>query len=224
MKLKLLNLCKGYQDGGEFHPVLQGANLELTPGCQMAMMGESGSGKSTLLNLIGGLDKADSGEVWFGETPLHTMTERERTRFRRFHIGMIFQQFNLLPTLTIADNIRFCRQLKNLPDDDSLWRLILTALDLMPLLSRYPEEVSGGQQQRAAIARSLYMEPSILLADEPTGSLDERNEDAVMRLLITLTKKLNCSLLMVTHSERVADYLGGKVQLQGGVLSVRAGS
>lgn len=222
--LTLNDLCKGYQDGAEFHPVLQGAQLELASDGQIALMGESGSGKSTLLNLIGGLDSVDSGEIWFGDTALHKMTERQRTRFRRHNIGLIFQQFNLLPTLNIADNIRFCRQLKDLPNDDRLWRQILSALDLMPLLNRYPEEISGGQQQRAAIARALYMEPKILLADEPTGSLDERNADAVMRLLITLTQSLNCGLLVVTHSKKVADYLDGRVLLQGGVLNVRTSS
>lgn len=171
--------------------------------------------------MVGGLDQPDSGEILVDGTSITALSERERTRFRRLNIGMVFQQFNLLPTLTIADNIRFCRQLKGLYDDDSLWRQIISALDLMPLLGRYPEEVSGGQQQRAAIARALYMEPKILLADEPTGSLDERNADAVMRLLTTLTGTLDCALLLVTHSEKVADYLGNRVTLQGGVLNVR---
>ncbi|WP_028025655.1 ABC transporter ATP-binding protein [Enterovibrio calviensis] len=219
--LELHGLCKGYLDGGEFHPVLQGAELSLANHDQVALMGESGSGKSTLLNLIGGLDNPDSGEVWIDNTAIHKLTERERTRYRRHYIGMVFQQYNLLPTLTVADNIRFCRQLKGLHEDDSLWRQIISALDLMPLLGRYPEEISGGQQQRAAIARALYMEPKILLADEPTGSLDERNADAVMRLLTTLTTSLDCALLVVTHSEKVADYLGSRVTLQGGVLNVR---
>ncbi|MGF1767224.1 ABC transporter ATP-binding protein [Enterovibrio makurazakiensis] len=220
--LEILGLCKGYLDGGEFHPVLQGAELSLANHDQVALMGESGSGKSTLLNLIGGLDNPDSGEVWIDSTAIHKLTERERTRYRRHYIGMVFQQYNLLPTLTVADNIRFCRQLKGLHEDDSLWRQIISALDLMPLLGRYPEEISGGQQQRAAIARALYMEPKILLADEPTGSLDERNADAVMRLLTTLTTSLDCTLLVVTHSEKVADYLGHRVTLQGGVLNVRS--
>ncbi len=110
--LRLVELCKGYQDGGEYHSVLQGAELELKQGEQLALMGESGSGKSTLLNLIAGLDTVDSGEVWLGKTPIHSISERERTAFRRNNIGLVFQQFNLLPTLTTADNIRFCRQLK----------------------------------------------------------------------------------------------------------------
>ncbi|OOF22544.1 ABC transporter ATP-binding protein [Salinivibrio sp. IB574] len=220
--LAIKALCKGYQDGSDFHPVLQGAALSVSPTHQLALMGESGSGKSTLLNLIAGLDKADSGEIWFDDKPLHQMNERARTQFRRQNIGLIFQQFNLLPTLNIADNIRFCRQLKGLKDDAALWRQIVSQLDLMPLLNRYPEEASGGQQQRTAIARALYMEPKLLLADEPTGSLDERNADAVMRLLTTLTRQQEAGLLVVTHSETVANYLQGSVMLQGGVLSVRA--
>ncbi len=222
--LQLTDLCKGYLDGDEFHPVLQGAELSLSQGEQVALMGESGSGKSTLLNLIAGLDKVDSGEIHFHHFSMHDFSQSKRTFYRRNKIVIIFQQFNLLPTLNVADNIRFCRQLKGLPEDHGLWRQILSALDLMPLLGRYPEEVSGGQQQRAAIARALYMEPKILLADEPTGSLDERNAEAVMRLLTTLSKQLDCTLLLVTHSQRVADHMEGKIRLQGGQLHVMARS
>ncbi|MBA5761563.1 ABC transporter ATP-binding protein [Vibrio sp. 404] len=222
--LQLTDLCKGYVDGGEFHPVLQGAELVLEQGKQIALMGESGSGKSTLLNLIAGLDTVDSGHIEFPHFMMHTESESNRTAYRRNNIGLIFQQFNLLPTLNIADNIRFCRQLKGLPDDQGLWRQILSALDLMPLLGRYPEEVSGGQQQRAAIARALYMEPKLLLADEPTGSLDERNAEAVMRLLTSLTRQLECTLLLVTHSDQVAQHMEGRVRLQGGQLHVMARS
>ncbi|MDA0147716.1 ABC transporter ATP-binding protein [Vibrio sp. LaRot3] len=222
--LRLTDLCKGYVDGGEFHPVLQGAELSLQQGEQIALMGESGSGKSTLLNLIAGLDVVDSGQIEFSDFIMHDGKESKRTAYRRNNIGLIFQQFNLLPTLNIADNIRFCRQLKGLPEDQGLWRQILSALDLMPLLGRYPEEVSGGQQQRAAIARALYMEPKLLLADEPTGSLDERNAEAVMRLLTTLTKQLECTLFLVTHSEKVAQHMEGRIRLQGGQLHVMARS
>ncbi len=222
--LRLSDLSKGFVDGGEFHPVLQGAELELKQGDQLALMGESGSGKSTLLNLISGLDTVDSGEIWFPGFPMHDSAESKRTAYRRNNIGHIFQQYNLLPTLNIADNIRFCRQLKGMQENPSLWRQILSALDLMPLLGRYPEEVSGGQQQRAAIARALYMEPKLLLADEPTGSLDERNAEAVMRLLTSLTRKLECTLLLVTHSEKVSRHMDGCIRLQGGQLHVVAHS
>ena len=222
--LRLTDLCKGYTDGGEFHPVLQGAELFLKQGEQVALMGESGSGKSTLLNLIAGLDVVDSGEVLFPNFSMHQVTDFKRTAYRRENIGLIFQQFNLLPTLNIADNIRFCRQLRGQTEDQECWRKVLSDLDLMPLLGRYPEEVSGGQQQRAAIARALYMEPKILLADEPTGSLDEKNAEAVMRLLTRLTRQLDCTLLLVTHSEQVATHMEGKVRLQGGQLHVMARS
>ncbi|UJF20061.1 ABC transporter ATP-binding protein [Vibrio sp. SS-MA-C1-2] len=221
MKVNLTNICKGYLDGTEFHSVLQGANLTLERGEQLALMGESGSGKSTLLNLISGLDSINSGEIWFDDTPFHLMTARERVLFRRQYIGMVFQQYNLLPTLTIADNIRFSRQLNGQPENMALWRQIISVLDIHALLGRYPEEVSGGQQQRVAIARTLYMEPAILLADEPTGSLDEKNAHAVMRLLSQLTKQLDCTLLLVTHSENVASYMEKCVRLQGGALNVK---
>ncbi|WP_188013728.1 ABC transporter ATP-binding protein [Photobacterium damselae] len=219
--LRLAQLCKGYQDGSEYHSVLQGAELNLERGAQLALMGESGSGKSTLLNLIAGLDSCDAGEIWLGDTPIHAISERQIALFRRNNIGLVFQQFNLLPTITIADNIRFCRQLKGLPESPDLWRQIISALDLMSLLERFPEEVSGGQQQRAAIARALYMEPQILLADEPTGSLDERNAGAVIRLLTGLCQKLQCTLLLVTHSEQVSSQMHGCIRLQGGQLHVK---
>ncbi|KUI99384.1 ABC transporter ATP-binding protein [Vibrio sp. MEBiC08052] len=218
--LELTDLCKGYLDGEEFHPILQGAELKLTSGEQVALMGESGSGKSTLLNLIAGIDKVDSGDIWFPNFPMHSASEHHRAAYRRHHIGHVFQQFNLLPTLNIADNIRFCRQLRRLPEDQGLWRQILSALDLMPLLGRYPEEVSGGQQQRAAIARALYMEPKLLLADEPTGSLDEKNAEAVLRLLTSLSRRLEYTLLLVTHSQKVASHMERCVRLQGGQLHV----
>ncbi|MGB2080050.1 MAG: ABC transporter ATP-binding protein, partial [Vibrio sp.] len=143
----------------------------------------------------------------------------QRTQFRRHHVGLIFQYYNLLPTLTLADNIRFCRQIKGLKEDPVLWRQIISALDLLPVLNRFPEEASGGQQQRAAIARALYMEPRILLADEPTGSLDEKNAEAVMRLLTDLSAKLHCTLLVVTHSHKVAAHLSETIRLQGGVVN-----
>ncbi|WP_261815354.1 ABC transporter ATP-binding protein [Vibrio gallicus] len=222
--LKLVSVSKGYVDGGEFHPVLQGADLRIQSGEHIALMGESGSGKSTLLNLIAGLDSLDSGEIWFDDYAMHNFKEGNRTEYRRNYIGHVFQQYNLLTTLNIADNIRFCRQLKGLPENPQLWRQILSALDLMPLLGRYPEEISGGQQQRAAIARALYMEPSILLADEPTGSLDEKNAKAVMRLLSSLIRDFNCTLLLVTHSEAVAAYMDRTIRIQGGQLHDMANS
>lgn len=222
--LSLQNISKGYVDGDEFHPVLQGAQLTLARGEQLALMGESGAGKSTLLNLISGVDIADSGLIEFSGFLMHSASEKERTEFRRNHIGHVFQQFNLLPTLNIADNIRFSRQLKGLDEDAELWRLILSALDLLSLVNRYPEELSGGQQQRAAIARALYMQPKLILADEPTGSLDERNAEAVMRLLTSLSKELDATLLIVTHSEQVAQHTSGKIRLQGGQLHVVASS
>ena len=134
--LRLTDLCKGYTDGGEFHPVLQGAELFLKQGEQVALMGESGSGKSTLLNLIAGLDVVDSGEVLFPNFSMHQVTDFKRTAYRRENIGLIFQQFNLLPTLNVADNIRFCRQLKGQSEDQELWRQVVSALDLMTLLGR----------------------------------------------------------------------------------------
>lgn len=220
--LRLVDVYKGYQDGEEYHSVLTGTELVLQRGEQLALMGESGSGKSTLLNVIAGLDHIDSGEIWLDDVAISSVSEKQRTAYRRQHIGLIFQQFNLLPTLTIGDNIRFCRQLTGAKHNETLWRQLLTSLSLMPLVDRYPEEVSGGQQQRAAIARALYMEPTFLLADEPTGSLDERNATNVIKLLSHMAKECQCTLLVVTHSEVVAGHMDRCLRLQGGVLHVQS--
>jgi putative ABC transport system ATP-binding protein len=220
--LRLMDVYKGYQDGEEYHSVLAGTELILQRGEQLALMGESGSGKSTLLNIIAGLDDIDSGEIWLGDVALSEANERDRTAYRRRHIGLVFQQFNLLPTLTVGDNIRFCRQLTGAKHDETLWRQLLTSLSLMSLVDRYPEEISGGQQQRASIARALYMEPTFLLADEPTGSLDERNATNVIRLLSHMALECNCTLLVVTHSESVASHMQRCLRLQGGILHAQS--
>jgi putative ABC transport system ATP-binding protein len=199
-------------------PVLQGIDLRLKPGSSLALMGESGSGKSTLLHLIAGLDKVDSGTVRSGEHRLDLMNEAQLASWRRTEIGLVFQQFNLIGSLRVEDNLAFQARLAG--RHDSRWQAhLVQRLGLEDLLRRYPEQLSGGQQQRVALGRALASRPQLLLADEPTGSLDEATSDEVLKLLLELLDDSPTTLLMVTHSHRVADRLAEKVVLHRGRLT-----
>ena len=207
--LKLSDLCKGYVDGGEFHPVLQGAELTLQQGEQVALMGESGSGKSTLLNLIAGLDTADSGEIQYPSFAMHSAPERLRTLYRRNNIGNIFQQFNLLPFGSVADNIllplRFAPIRRNrVKDAKSEVARLCAALGLPVDIGREKaSSLSVGQQQRVAVARALIGHPPLIIADEPTSALDINSQDAFLDLLFTQAQTQGTSIVMVSHDERL---------------------
>ncbi|MFJ2363223.1 ABC transporter ATP-binding protein [Pseudomonas sp. NPDC087697] len=197
--------------------VLQGVDLHLTQGSSLALMGESGSGKSTLLHLIAGLDKVDRGSIRMGDQRLEQMNERQLANWRRSEIGLVFQQFNLIGSLRVEDNLAFQARLAG--RHDPRWQAqLVERLGLGDLLQRYPEQLSGGQQQRVAVGRALASRPRLLLADEPTGSLDEHTSDEVLDLLLELLDDSPTSLLMVTHSQRVAARLAAKVVLHGGRL------
>jgi len=197
--------------------VLRGIDLHLEHGETLALTGESGSGKSTLLHLIAGLDVADSGRVTIGKTSVTDATDQERAALRRLQIGIVFQQFNLIPSLTVGDNIAFQARLSDRFDrpwiDELAERLGLDALS-----TRYPEQLSGGQQQRVAIARALASRPTLLLADEPTGNLDEQTGDRVVELALDLVERTGCMFLMVTHSLRLASKLQRQARLEAGRL------
>lgn len=198
-------------------PVLQGVDLTLEAGSSLALMGESGSGKSTLLHLIAGLDKVDRGSIHSGEHRLEQMNEAQLADWRRTEIGLVFQQFNLIGSLKVADNLAFQARLAG--RHDRAWQAQLAQrLGLNGLLDRYPEQLSGGQQQRLAIGRALAARPALLLADEPTGNLDEASSDDVMQLLMELLADSPTSLLMVTHSPRIAARLARRVVLHKGRL------
>src|SRR5476649_1552616 len=200
-------------------PVLQGVDLELKPGSSLALMGESGSGKSTLLHLIAGLDKVDGGSITSGEHRLDQMNEAQLANWRRTEIGLVFQQFNLIGSLRVEDNLAFQARLAGRFDPN--WQAqLIERLGLGDLLKRYPEQLSGGQQQRVAVGRALASRPGLLLADEPTGNLDEATSDEVLQLLLDLLHDSPTSLLMVTHSPRVAARLARKVVLHLGRLAV----
>lgn len=199
-------------------PVLRGASLTLEAGQSVALMGESGSGKSTLLHLIAGLDHLDSGRIVANGLALHELGEAGLARWRREQIGLVFQQYNLISSLDVAANLAFQARLTGRHDPHWV-RHLAERLGLTTVLQRYPEQLSGGQQQRVAIGRALASRPPWVLADEPTGSLDEASGDAVLELLLELVNELGSALLMVTHSAQLAARLSSCLRLQQGRVS-----
>ncbi|WP_060511689.1 ABC transporter ATP-binding protein [Pseudomonas sp. NBRC 111124] len=195
--------------------VLRGIDLTLARGSSLALMGESGSGKSTLLHLVAGLDRADSGRILIDGEPLHGHGETALARWRREGIGLVFQQYNLISSLDVAANLAFQARLAKRHNPQWL-AYLAERLGLAALLDRYPEQLSGGQQQRVAIGRALASRPALLLADEPTGSLDEASSDEVLALLLQLVGEAGSSVLMVTHSPRLAARLQHRCVLHQG--------
>jgi putative ABC transport system ATP-binding protein len=215
--LRVHNLTKTYRSAGEQVAVLRGVHLEIVAGESVALTGESGSGKSTLLHLIAGLDQADGGEIWLGETLVSGLSDAGRAALRRDRLGLVFQQFNLIPSLNVADNLAF--QARIAERYDTAWQAeLVERLGLGALLKRYPEQLSGGQQQRVAIGRALAIKPLLLLADEPTGNLDETTADEVLSLARDLVARTGCGFLMVTHSVRLAATLDRQVNLHAGLI------
>jgi putative ABC transport system ATP-binding protein len=195
--------------------VLRGVDLVIAAGERVALTGESGSGKSTLLHLIAGLDAADGGEIQLGETDVTGLSDAGRATLRRDRLGLVFQQFNLIPSLSVGDNLAFQSRIAG--KHDAAWHSELAErLGLDKLLRRYPEQLSGGQQQRVAIGRALATKPALLLADEPTGNLDEDTADGVLALTRDLVARTGCGFLMVTHSARLAATLDRRVTLHAG--------
>jgi putative ABC transport system ATP-binding protein len=216
--LSVRNLTKTYRSAGEQVAVLRGVNLSVAAGERVALTGESGSGKSTLLHLIAGLDAADSGEVWLADTPVSNLTDAGRAALRRDRLGLVFQQFNLIPSLNVEDNLAFQSRIAG--RHDAAWHgELVERLGLGGLLNRYPEQLSGGQQQRVAIGRALAVKPLLLLADEPTGNLDEATADDVLALARDLVTRTGCGFLMVTHSPRLAATLDRQIHLSAGLIA-----
>jgi putative ABC transport system ATP-binding protein len=216
--LSVRHLTKSYRSAQEQVAVLRGVDLDVAAGESVALTGESGSGKSTLLHLIAGLDEADGGEVRLGETLVTALPDGERAKLRRDRLGLVFQQFNLIPSLSVADNLAF--QARVAGRFDAVWHAeLVERLGLDTLLKRYPEQLSGGQQQRVAIGRALASKPLLLLADEPTGNLDEDTADDVLGLARDLVARTGCGFLMVTHSARLAASLDRRVNLHAGLIA-----
>ncbi len=218
MLLTLTGVTKTYTTGEGPLRVLDGIDLALDCGQTLALTGESGCGKSTLLHLVAGLDMADAGQIVVDGVSLGGADDARRAALRRGTVGLVFQQFNLIPSLDVAANLAFQARLSGRHDPD--WVAQLSGeLGLVPLLTRFPEQLSGGQQQRVAIGRTLAARPKIVLADEPTGNLDEATGDAVLDLMLRLVADTGAALLMVTHSSRLAGRLGARVQLSAGRLA-----
>ena len=217
--LRVVGVKKNYATPQGALEILKGVDFSLEAGASLALMGESGSGKSTLLHLIGALDQADAGDIFLDGVSLATLGEGARAALRRETLGIVFQQFNLIPSLTVADNLAFQARIAGRFDPD--WQGELTRrLGLAELVARYPEQLSGGQQQRVAVGRALASRPRLLLADEPTGNLDEATGDAVLTLALELVSATGCAFLMATHSARLAARLGRRALLSGGGLTL----
>lgn len=204
--VRLHNLSKTYQEAGVDRTILHALNTEITEGDFVVLLGKSGSGKSTLLNLIGGIDVPSGGEVWVRGINLTRLSERELTLFRRDHIGFVFQFFNLIPTLTALENVSLPYELRGSKGQKEGQKRAQKLLEKVGLAGRahtYPDRLSGGEQQRVAIARALVHEPFLILADEPTGNLDEETGSSVLELLLSLTRDLGRTLIMATHNPEV---------------------
>ncbi len=216
--LSVRNLTKTYRSAGEPVEVLRGVNLDVAAGERVALTGESGSGKSTLLHLIAGLDKADGGEIHLAGESVSELSDAGRAALRRDRLGLVFQQFNLIPSLNVRDNLVFQSRIAG--RHDAPWHAeLVERLGLGDLLGRYPEQLSGGQQQRVAIGRALAVKPLLLLADEPTGNLDEATADDVLALTRDLVARTGCGFLMVTHSARLAATLDRRINLHTGLIA-----
>jgi putative ABC transport system ATP-binding protein len=198
-------LSKSYQESGTRHEIFRDLNLQVTSGEFIVLLGRSGSGKSTFLNLVSGIDQPDSGEVVINGIQLTGLSEHDRTLFRRHHIGFVFQAYNLIPTLTVAENLLLPLELiKRISQEDrDKVSGLLAQLELADRVDAYPDRLSGGEQQRVAIARALIHDPEVILADEPTGNLDLETGQYVLELFDTLVKKSGKTLIMATHSHEV---------------------
>lgn len=217
------HLHYAYPEAGQLHSVLNDVSLELAVGEQVALVGSSGSGKSTLLNLLGGIDKPVSGQIFLKGKEFTALREPALTLFRREHIGFIYQQFNLITTLTMAENILLPLSLLGLAAKEQQERLAywLAAIQLPKRASAFPDQLSGGEQQRVAIARALIHQPALVLADEPTGNLDAKTGQLILDLLFNLAQQTQQTLLVVTHSKTVAERAERVLVLQDGVLQTQ---
>ncbi len=220
VSIRIRNLSKSYLEGGEQHLVLRDVNAEILRGESVALLGRSGSGKSTLLNLISGIDMPDSGEVEIDGRSVTSMTERDRTLFRRRRIGFVYQFFNLIPTLTVGENLHLVLELNKVGAEEVAARCtaLLEAVGLGDRKNSYPDTLSGGEQQRVAIARALVHRPAVVLADEPTGNLDETTAEDVWQLLEALVRPTGGTVLLATHSadsarrcDRILELVDGKL-------------
>ena len=217
--LEVQNVCKTYGSGKVAVHALKNASFTVPKGEFVAVVGESGSGKSTLLNLIGALDTPTSGKVWIDGRDIFSMKERSLTIFRRRNIGFIFQSFNLIPELTVEQNIEFPILLDYRKPDKAYLEELLTVLNLQERRHHLPSQLSGGQQQRVAIGRALITRPALILADEPTGNLDTQNSSEVIALLKQASRSYEQTIILITHSRSIAQTADRILRVSDGVLT-----
>lgn len=202
--VKTVNLTKTYDSGVEVK-ALSEVNFELEKGALIAIIGDSGSGKSTLLHLLAGVDKPTSGEIYIQDMDITKLGKEELTIFRRRNIGVIYQFFNLIPNISVRKNILLPLLLDNKREDKKYFNEIIRTLGIEEKLDRFPKQLSGGEQQRVAIARSLITRPAIILADEPTGNLDRKNSEEISSLFRLVNKRFKSTIIIITHDEKVAN-------------------
>ena len=213
--LEIVDLKKGFGSGQTRQEVLRGMNFSVAKGEFCVLLGPSGSGKSTLLNIIGGIDNADSGYININGDKLEDMSEKKLTQYRRKHLGYVFQMYNLIPNLTVRENIEVGAYLSDKPlDVDEL----LHTLGIYEHQRKLPNQLSGGQQQRTAIGRAIVKNPDILLCDEPTGALDYNTSKDILRLIETVNQKYGNTIVMVTHNDAIKDMADRVVKLRDGMI------
>lgn len=215
MFLEIKGIRKSFGTGDSRVDVLKGLNMEIEKGEFCVLLGPSGSGKSTLLNIIGGIDVADEGSIIIEGEQLEDMTEKKLSLYRRKHLGYIFQMYNLIPNLTVRENIEVGAYLSNRSlDVDELMR----TLEIYEHRNKLPNQISGGQQQRTAIGRAIVKNPDILLCDEPTGALDYRTSKEILKLIETVNRKYGNTIIMVTHNDAIKDMADRVVKLHDGMI------
>ncbi len=222
--VQIRDLHKTYHEGDRSLPVLGGISLDIAAGEFFAILGASGSGKSTLLNLLSGIDSPDSGRILIEGRDITPLNDRQLTLFRRDHIGIVFQFFNLIPTLTVRENITLPQELSGAGIQAAKKRAddLLEQVGLGDRAGTFPDKLSGGEQQRVAIARALLHEPKLVLADEPTGNLDEDTGRTVIELLLRLTRGAGKTMVMATHSAEIARQADRLCRIHEGQLQVQA--
>ena len=217
---KLYNINFNYHVNGNDIKVLKNINLEINKNERVAIIGESGSGKTSLLMLMSGLEKPTTGSIFFNNEDFSTISEEKRTKIRRKKIGLIFQQFYLIPNYTALENVMFPMQINRINNEKKKANLILSDIGLANRMNNLPSELSGGEQQRVAIARAISFNPEIILADEPTGNLDRKNTELVSDLLIEYSYKKKISLILVTHNMNLAKKCDRVIKLVDGQIKV----
>ncbi|MDE5994794.1 MAG: ABC transporter ATP-binding protein [Oscillospiraceae bacterium] len=209
------DIVKSYGNGGNKNQVLKGISLQIADGDFTVILGTSGSGKSTLLNVISGLERPDSGSVLYGTSDITKLSDKELTQFRKDNIGFIFQQYYLLPNMTVEKNVQMGADLA----DNREYHEIIDAVGLRDKAKKYPSELSGGEQQRVSVARALAKKPKVLFLDEPTGALDEQTGRQVLDYICKLHKEYGFTVVMVTHNQNIAEMANTVVKMNSGKIS-----